>query len=98
MTFKRGDTFLAPLKCAIIKIYDLSREHFCPESNSPKGQCLLQDIYEKFEAVSLFNNMREELKKWAEVILERCFKSYKRAVPLDSHLSLKQNLKELIPK
>ena len=68
----RGDTFLALLKCSMIKNM-LSRKHICPESNSPNGQCLLQVICKTFGVVSLFHNVREEGKKWGEEILgENC--------------------------
>lgn len=49
----------------------LSREHFCLESESPNGQCLLQVICKKFGIVSLFNSVREEGKERQEEITGR---------------------------
>lgn len=75
----------------------LSREHFCLESESPNGQCLLQVTCKKFGVVSLFNSVREEGKEWQEEILGEMFQKLSSVVPLYLHLNLKWNPKELIP-
>lgn len=80
----------------------LSREHICPESNSHNGQCLLQVICKTLGVVSLFSDVgeggREGGKKWGEEVLGEVFQKLLPVVLLYSHLSLKWNPKELIPK
>jgi len=65
------------LRCSMIKNV-LSREHFCLESNSPNGQCLLQVIW-KYLGLFLFSVMwgrEEKNEEEKKTYWERCFKSY----------------------
>lgn len=64
---KRGDTFLALLKCSVIKKV-LSREHFCAESITPNSQSSLQVIH-KGLGLFFFAIMREWEAKNGEKIL-----------------------------
>lgn len=94
---KRGDTFLALLKCSMIKKL-LSREHFCAEANSPNRQCLLQVICKRFGAIFLFNNGKEGCKNWGEKILREAFQKHSPVVLLYAHSGVKLNPKELMQK